>query len=516
MGRNCSRDGLDIRFLKTCREEIVAPLAQHFTTALRSQLPPLLRRGRTILLLEANKARGSADPSHYRPITLLPVLTRLLHKVVTNRVAMWLQQHSALNPVQAGFQPGRSTLEQAAVLVTLAGLQQAVQRELLMAILDIAAAFDFISHAQLIDVLHRIIGLPAEWVEVIRRLLIGLTTSIFESEIPITRGTPQGSPLSPLLCLCFMEDLCRSLLARGPCPNDIGFYDFGQSGELWLFLALLLFCDDVGCPAASPAALQWVLDGIREWTAKRDLRLSIKSRYTILASGASGIGVSDFDAGLESGPLQQATKPIYLGVPLDTLTNAAPHFRPRLNKQSTSYHLRRISERLTTRTGERFTNIRVYTTMVHQLVYARSLYSSPVMYVDTERLDTFINRMARIHFRLPRETSTVLLRTELHLLPSTYLVCIRRLNQAFSFFRSPLLQRAPAPAVGGATYRRHLPARPHLRRPASLYRRSGLRAHSVRRPALHLGAHSGPGGLHHHQRPMGPGDEIQSPWEIRL
>jgi len=84
--------------------------------------------------------------------------------------------------VQAGFQPGRSTLEQAAVLVTLAGLQQAVQRELLMAILDIAAAFDSISHAQLIDVLHRIIGLPAEWVEVIRRLLIGLTTSIFESE----------------------------------------------------------------------------------------------------------------------------------------------------------------------------------------------------------------------------------------------------------------------------------------------------------------------------------------------
>ncbi len=95
-----------------------------------------------------------------------------------------------------------------------------------------------------------------------------------------------------------------------------------------------------------------------------------------------------------SSSLQQATKPIYLGVPLDTLTNAAPHFRPCLKKQSTSYHLRRISERLTTRTGEHFTNTRVYTTMVRQLVYARSLYSSPVVSMDTERLDTFNNRLA--------------------------------------------------------------------------------------------------------------------------
>ena len=94
-------------------------------------------------------------------LTVLPVLTRLLHLIVATLVDHWLTQHSKISVTQAGFRRGRTTLEHAANLLTLAGLQQAMNRELYMAFLDIMKAFDSIPHAQLLQVLHEGAGPPA-------------------------------------------------------------------------------------------------------------------------------------------------------------------------------------------------------------------------------------------------------------------------------------------------------------------------------------------------------------------
>ena len=150
-------DGLDVRLLKACIEEVVAPLASLLTGALRHGLPDLFRRGHTTLIA---KSTTSENPADNRPITVLPVLTRLLHLIVATFVDHWLTQHGKISATQAGFRRGRTTLEHAANLLTLAGLQQAMNRELYMAFLDIMKAFDSISHAQLLHVLHVKLGLP--------------------------------------------------------------------------------------------------------------------------------------------------------------------------------------------------------------------------------------------------------------------------------------------------------------------------------------------------------------------
>ena len=231
------------------------------------------------------KSPTSATPADYRPITELPVLTRLLHLLVATQVDRWLTTHHKISVTQAGFRRGRTTLEHAANLLTLAGLQQSLQRELYMAFLDIMKASNSISHAQLLDVLRVVLGLPAPWVEVIRLLLIGLSTTIMGKVVPITRGTPQGSPLSPLLCVCFMEDLSRYLQRRGPCPGQPGIHLLDQlhqelqpiSSDYWITRTLLLFADDVGTPASSITALHWSISGVTAWSAARDLNISPKS-----------------------------------------------------------------------------------------------------------------------------------------------------------------------------------------------------------------------------------------------
>ena len=115
--------------------------------------------------------------------------------------------------------------------------------------------------------------------EVIRLLLIDLSTTIMGVVVPITRGTPQGSPLSPLLCVCFMEDLSRYLQRRGPCPGEPGIHLLDLlhqqvqpvSSDYWITQALLLFADDVGTPVTSVRSLTWSVRGVVAWTVERDL-----------------------------------------------------------------------------------------------------------------------------------------------------------------------------------------------------------------------------------------------------
>ena len=454
--RACGPDGLNILLLRACAADIAGPLAELFTGALRTDLPLLFQRGKTILLPKSTGVGQvlSPDPLAYRPITLLPALTRVLHKVVDSSLRRWLATHGGLSSIQAGFRPGRSTLEQPAILATLASLQQRVQRELYVAFLDITKAFDSISHAQLLVVLHQVIGIPLVWVEAIRRLLVGLTTTIFDEEIPVTRGTPQGSPLSPLLCLCFMEDLCRWIIARGP-PLARGpfdeYYDFpSMPADKWARLVLRLFADDVAPLEVAPRLLQHLLHGVHEWAARRDLQISPKSVALVLASGPSPAPRPALSVGLPS-PLRWVDSHRYLGVPFVTLTGSSASYPPRLDTDNLAYHLLEVSDLLTGPGGMRYTNPGVFTSMVHTLVLSRALYAAPIMPIATSLLDTRLNVAARSHFRLPHDYNTVLLRTELNLLPAAYLVCLRRLRFALCFFRCPFFVDFIAPALDHGT-----------------------------------------------------------------
>lgn len=458
--RAAGPDGLDVRLLKACLEEVVEPLASHLTDALRTGLPALFRRGRTTLI---PKSTASQSPADYRPITVLPVLTRLLHLVVATQVDLWLTQHNKISVTQAGFRRGRTTLEHAANLLTLAGLQQAMNRELYMVFLDIMKAFDSISHAKLLWVLRSVLDLPPAWVEVIRLLLIALSTTIMDRVVPITRGTPQGSPLSPLLCVCFMEDLSRSLQRRGPCPGEPGIHLLDLlhrdlqpiCADHWISQALFLFADDVGTPTASLRSATWSAQGVGEWSTARDVRISPKSHAMVVACGPHDRHLPEpIDVGFNT-PIPWVTSTRYLGVPWLPLKTNMGYFSPPLNKRGMRFHLLELSTLLTSSGGVRFTNIKVYTTSVHELVLSRALYPSPVVGIDCTGLDKLVNKAARSHFRLPFSCNTTLLRTELNLLPTQYLVHLRRLRFALVYFRCPLFQILLAPLL-------RLPMLPHL------------------------------------------------------
>jgi hypothetical protein len=78
------------------------------------------------------------------------------------------------------------------------------------AFLDVKKAFDSVSHSKLLRVLSQQ-GVPHAWVGLTHHLLSDRCTLLGDTAVPTERGTPQGSPPSPLLFTLFTEPLTEQL-----------------------------------------------------------------------------------------------------------------------------------------------------------------------------------------------------------------------------------------------------------------------------------------------------------------
>jgi hypothetical protein len=83
-----------------------------------------------------------AEPSSYRPISNLPVISKLLERLVAQQLVSFLAHQQLLPSSQSGFRRGYST--ETAITHVLSELLEAVDRgdTAILALLDLSAAFD--------------------------------------------------------------------------------------------------------------------------------------------------------------------------------------------------------------------------------------------------------------------------------------------------------------------------------------------------------------------------------------
>lgn len=314
-------DGLAMRFIKVVHYEIRDTLVILYTKAMREGLPPGLKTGRTILI---PKTAPSADPLEFRPITVLPCLARIYHKCIELDLTKVAEGLHTLSPFQAGFRPGRCTFDQAFLLSTLASACRKANPPMpLMGFFgDTQKMFDTILHEMLIDVMHTTLHLPLEWIEVVRQLLIGSSTSILGREVSITRGCLHGSPLSPLLCNFMFEDLYRYLQTKyeeggiPPFPLSSTPQHTSVLRDFDFLLTLLAYADDTAGLNSNYESFTALARHISDWHTKRRLTLNLRKSEAVVFS-APGIGAPNPLTPLHIDPTKQvqwASDTKYLGM----------------------------------------------------------------------------------------------------------------------------------------------------------------------------------------------------------
>ena len=206
-------DNISTKLLKELKHPLMYPICVLVNKSLADGIFPTQLKLAKVVPIHKSKDRQNIE--NYRPISLLPSISKIFEKIVFKRLYSFLEAHSILYHRQYGFRPNHSTID--AILDFAQNIYKSLEKnEVSIGVfLDLSKAFDTIDHNILLSKLnwYGIRGRALDWFRSYlsgRKQFVhfGGTNSV---EQTVTYGVPQGSILGPLLFIIYTNDLQNSL-----------------------------------------------------------------------------------------------------------------------------------------------------------------------------------------------------------------------------------------------------------------------------------------------------------------
>ena len=377
-------DNLSMKLLKKISVPLSGPISIIINQSLCTGIFPDDLKTAKILPLFKKDCNKILD--NYRPISLLPCISKIFERVVYNQIYAFFEFHKLFYFSQHGFRKKHST--ETATLEFIDKIFNHLDNDKIpIAIfIDLSKAFDTIDHDILLTKLHfyGVRGTSLEW---FRSYLDNRKQYVFynnhaSSLCLNTVGVPQGSILGPLLFIIYMNDICHV----SPKFNTILYAD-DTTLESPLCSFNFLTSPD---PDVISSSINDELSKISDWLSANKLSVNAnKSKYmifhfpqrhkntlpqlTIKLNGQNITEVSEFN---------------FLGITIDETLSWKPHINKICNKISRSIGtLKRLNKILP---------VKSLTTLYNSLIMPHILYGILAWGHQTNRLDKLQKRAVRV------------------------------------------------------------------------------------------------------------------------
>ena len=207
--KTCGIDNIDAYAIKMASVQLTPAITHIVNLSItEGYFPAAWKVAKVVPLL---KKDDENQPKNYRPVSLLPISSKILERAVYQQLIKYLESNHLLHHSHHGFRKNHSTAT--ALLEMYSNWVEAFEDEKITAVilLDMSAAFDLVDKSILVEKL-KLYGLDrhsADWME---NYMSGRSQQVYidgdlSDPMAVEVGVPQGSILGPILYCLMVNEL---------------------------------------------------------------------------------------------------------------------------------------------------------------------------------------------------------------------------------------------------------------------------------------------------------------------